>query len=127
MSDDTETAPDIVLLCTDLMFDSRIGGAAQAAGLTVRSTGSADDAVSLASRCGCRLLILDLTVAGLSTGDVMTRLQAECAADTRPRVIAFGPHVQSGKLEAAREAGCDQVLTRGQFDAWLNELLQASG
>jgi hypothetical protein len=47
-------------------------------------------------------------------------------AETRPKVIAFGAHVQTGLLEAARAAGCDEVLPRSRFSAQLPELLKES-
>jgi hypothetical protein len=37
------------------------------------------------------------------------------AASAATRVIAFGPHVHEDRLAAARAAGCDSVLSRGQF------------
>jgi DNA-binding NarL/FixJ family response regulator len=39
------------------------------------------------------------------------------------RVIAFGSHVDRDLLDAARAAGCDQVLPRSQFFSRLRELL----
>ncbi len=41
----------------------------------------------------------------------------------RGRIVAFGPHVQVEKLRAARLAGCDQVVTRGQVHRDLRGLL----
>jgi hypothetical protein len=35
----------------------------------------------------------------------------------RPRVAAYGPHVKEHLLTAAAEAGCDIVLSRGEFHA----------
>jgi hypothetical protein len=40
-----------------------------------------------------------------------------------PRFVAFGPHVQEARLQAAVEAGCNPVLSRGQLTARLNEYL----
>jgi len=44
-------------------------------------------------------------------------------AEHRPRVIAFGPHIQTARLEGARAAGCDVVLSRGQISANLTQWL----
>jgi hypothetical protein len=41
------------------------------------------------------------------------------------RVIAFGSHVDADLLEAARAAGCDEVLPRSKFFARARELLAA--
>lgn len=41
-------------------------------------------------------------------------------------IIAFGPHVHVAKLEAAKEAGCSQVLTRGQFHQATARIISAA-
>ena len=41
-------------------------------------------------------------------------------------MIAYGPHVDEAVLADAAEAGCDQVLTRGQFNKQYPELLQGA-
>ena len=41
------------------------------------------------------------------------------------RVIAFGSHVDTALLAAAREAGCDEVLPRSKFFAHATELLSS--
>ena len=53
----------------DLMFDSRISGAAQAQGLTIESVATAAAATELAARGGCRVVVADLTVpVGMGSG-----------------------------------------------------------
>lgn len=37
--------------------------------------------------------------------------------------VAFGPHVQEQRLQAARDAGCQQVLSRGQLDSQIDRLI----
>jgi len=46
------------------------------------------------------------------------------AATRRIPLVAFGPHVEEAALEAARAAGADQVLTRGQLQRGLARVLQ---
>jgi len=46
------------------------------------------------------------------------------AATRRIPLVAFGPHVDSAALDAARDAGADQVLTRGQLQRGLARVLQ---
>jgi hypothetical protein len=45
------------------------------------------------------------------------------------RVLAFGPHIEKSTLQAARDAGADEVLTRGAFDHHMDAVLMklASG
>ncbi len=39
------------------------------------------------------------------------------------QVVAFGPHVQEQRLQSAHGAGCDQVLTRGQLNKQIDQLM----
>lgn len=56
---------------------------------------------------------------GTSSGD-----DAPATIDpTRVRILAFGPHVNKDLLQQARDAGADDVLPRGAFDANLAEIL----
>ncbi|MGE0607194.1 MAG: hypothetical protein AB7O62_08890, partial [Pirellulales bacterium] len=66
------------------------------------------------------LVLLDLA-ARFELADVMAELQSR---SPRPKVIAFGPHGQVDRLQAAAAAGCDAVLSRGEFHARLGEILQ---
>jgi hypothetical protein len=40
------------------------------------------------------------------------------------RIVAFGPHVQTARLQNARDAGCDQVWTKGQWPEALGRMLR---
>lgn len=112
--------PFVVLLSQDLFLGSRIEGAAAQAGLAVATAASVGEAAEHASRGGCRGILLDLAAPGVSAVDLMSAL----AAERRVPVIAYGPHVATGRLEEAREAGCDRVLVRGQFMGRLAEILE---
>jgi CheY-like chemotaxis protein len=46
------------------------------------------------------------------------------SATRRFPILAFGPHVDSEALELARALGADRVVTRGQLQARLAEILQ---
>ena len=85
------------------------------------------DASALAAKAGelsPRLVILDLSTPRLDVSGTIGSLTADASA--RPMIIAFGPHVHEALLAAAREAGCDRVLSRGQFHAQVDELLKAA-
>jgi len=43
----------------------------------------------------------------------------------RAITIAFGPHVQTRRLAAAEQAGCRQVLSRGQLSSQIERLMSA--
>ena len=59
------------------------------------------------------VVVVDLTRPGVV--DVLT--------DVQGRVIGFANHTARDVMEAARAAGCEQVLPRSDFFARLDELL----
>lgn len=73
---------------------------------------------------GVDMVILDLTTSRLNVAEAIAQLRA--LSKPPKSIIAYGPHVQEAALQAAQEAGCDLVLTRGQFNAQMDELLARS-
>jgi hypothetical protein len=65
--------------------------------------------------------LLDLNSPGVNPVVVVPQLKA--LANPPKAIIAFGPHVHEAKLADAKAAGCDLVLTRGQFDAQMDKLI----
>ena len=106
-------APEGLLLADDLIFTSRITGTARGLGLTVRAARSADALVELARQAPPRAVLIDLSNPGLVLPELLRRLAEVCP--TMPRVVAYGSHVDTATLRAAREAGCDPVLPRSKF------------
>jgi CheY-like chemotaxis protein len=105
--------PEGLLLCDDLIFTSRITGTARGLGLTVRAARSADALIELARQSPPRGVLIDLANPGLVLPELLRRLAEVCPA--MPRVVAYGSHVDTATLKAAREAGCDPVLPRSKF------------
>jgi DNA-binding NarL/FixJ family response regulator len=105
--------PPGLLLSDDLIFTSRITGTARALGLEVRPARTVDGLVDLARQHAPAGVLLDLGFPGLVLGDLLARLGEACGA--RPRVVAYGSHVDAAGLRAARAAGCDLVLPRSKF------------
>jgi CheY-like chemotaxis protein len=101
------------MLCDDLIFFSRVSGAARAAGLTVRMVRSAADLLAAARTESPRGVIVDVHNPGLDLPALLAELKEACP--TMPRVIAYGSHVEAAVLRAARAAGCDRVMPRSQF------------
>ena len=104
--------PDGLVLCDDLIFFSRIAGAARAAGRTVRQAKTSAELLVLARQHAPRGVILDLQNPGLELEPLLAELRVLPAI---PRVIAYGSHVLADALRAARQAGCDRVLPRSRF------------
>lgn len=117
-ADSDQTLP--VALAADLMFASRIRGAAQAAGRDVKlATGEA--ALEDAVRAGAPLVLLDLGRRG-DMPALIRRLKAD-PATASVTVVAFGSHVDAVALTAARAAGADRVMARSAFVKALPGLL----
>lgn len=108
----------LVAACVrDLFFQSRIRVAAGAIGADVRFFRNAAELERITAQRQPGLVILDLSVAGLDPAEVVRAV--------RPvPVLAFGSHKAQAVLDAARRAGCDQVVVNSVMDAHLAELLQ---
>jgi CheY-like chemotaxis protein len=96
-----------------MIFTSRITGTAQALGLKVKPARTVDALRLLVAQQGPRCLIIDLANPGLDVGELLAFLRDK--PTSVPRVIAYGSHVDTATLRAAREAGCDLVLPRSKF------------
>lgn len=112
----------VALLTTDLMQSSQVSGAAQRVGTQLRVFSAADALCSALAAEPARLVVIDLSLPGLDVPALMARLQQLPAGP--PRTLAFGPHVHRDRLAQAREAGCQQVVSRGQFHAEMDGLLR---
>lgn len=113
----------IVLISKDLFFASKVTGTAQALGLQAVSCLSVDRLRELIAGTpdtpAVRSVILDLS-SDIAPSDVASAIPADRAI---PR-IAFGPHVDTARLDAARDAGFDDVMPRSRFSASLPQLLR---
>ena len=80
----------------------------------LRLAADAEAAIDACAIAADLLVIVDLATPGFDVG--VARRAIEGVARIRvPAIVAFGPHVHEASLEAARAAGCDEVLSRGQF------------
>lgn len=111
----------VLFLSSDLMFSSRVVGAAKSVGVPVSLV---PDQLGLVDKltADCQLALVDLSLDRLNLPAAVNAIRA--AAPTT-RIIAYGPHVDEAALLGAKEAGCDEVLTRGQFHKQYVELLTA--
>lgn len=111
----------VLMLTQDLVFSSRVSGSATAAGTPLRVVRSGEELLRDAeAQADLGLVILDLTTPGCDVAGILEHLRQR---QPPPKVVAYAPHVVRGALEQARAAGCDQVLTRGQFHRGIDQLL----
>jgi DNA-binding NarL/FixJ family response regulator len=112
----------VVFLSSDLMFSSRLASAAQSLALKVQLVAQ-PSALGESLSSDCRMLLVDLALDGLDVPSIVTACRS---AAPEARIVAFGAHVNEAALSAATDAGCDLVLTRGQFHKQYAELLRQS-
>lgn len=120
MTDPGAEQPAGLLVCDDLFFTSKVTGTAEALGLKVVEAGSMTAAKERIAAGGIRFAIVDLSLPGLRAADLVAALPA----DDRPPVLAFDSHVNTARMQAARDAGCDEVLPRSRLSAELPDLLK---
>ncbi len=108
-----------LLICGDLFFTSKVTGTAQTLGLRVDDVSNLALATSRlqAGDIGC--VLLDLGTSRVCVADLI----AAMSESERVPIIAFGSHVDTDVLEAARSAGAE-VMPRSQFSATLPDLLR---
>ncbi len=111
----------VVLLSSDLTVLSRVEGAATRVGKKVRIAANESQAAELCNVDEASTLIVDLSMPSIDIAALNVQLKSNKAAATR--VVAFGPHVHEERLAAARNAGCDLVVSRGQFFSQLDAIL----
>jgi starvation-inducible DNA-binding protein len=99
-----------ILLSDDLLFTSRITGHAQALGLRVTVARTPQAVIELAQQHQPGGVLLDLHHPGLDLDQLLRAL-----GTSRPRIVAYGSHVETAMLKAARQVGCELVLPRSAF------------
>jgi hypothetical protein len=104
--------PLVIALCPDLMMRSRIESGLEIAGYRLRVVGGPTRlAEALAEETPACLLI------DLEAGDEAIALIRQLRADDATRDIplaAFAGHTREDLIAAARDAGADPVVARGQ-------------
>lgn len=115
----------ILVLCQNLFFLPRIQNAAGPLGYEVRH--ATDEAGFWDSYLELKpaLVLVDLEGNRATWTGVVRDLQEQ--PQPRPRIVAFGPHVDVAALALARELGCDAVLTKGEFSSSLHQIVQSRG
>lgn len=107
----------IVLISEDLMMSSTVSSAVRAEGGTFRFVGSVERANVKLEGNDCELLLVDLQAANLDWEGL-----AELVGKV-PRAIGYAQHVNVDILRRGRELPFEKVLTRGQMNAAVAEIV----
>ena len=120
----------VVYCCQDLIFATKIRSTAESLGVTTRPV---RDATMLENRFdriddGKPHDPVTALMVDLDTGqEGLALLEQAKRHDPNLPVVAFGAHVATELLQAARDRGADFVLPRSAFTARLPELLRRFG
>jgi CheY-like chemotaxis protein len=111
-----------LLLSRDLIFTSKVTGTARALGHVVLVAGDRAVASRIIEERSPRVVFIDLAAGDLGAAPALTALKE--AAGPKIPFVAFGSHVDTQALDAARAAGCALVLPRSRFSAELPQLIE---
>ena len=108
----------ILLIGRDLIFSSKISGAARNAGRISRGVRSLEDLKQgLAEQV--THVVLDLNVTGI---DIPQAIKIVQATNPAPRLLAYYSHVETEVAREARNLGVSEIYARSKFVQMLPEL-----
>lgn len=114
---------NITAIVNDLIFMTKIRNTAEYLGLTVGFV-SSEGQVDRYSK-NCELIVVDLESDFINPIDIIERLKAN-PETASTRLIAYLSHAGSNLKAQALAAGCDEVLSRYEFNSNLREILQSA-
>ena len=117
-----------MILCVvdDLMFSIKISTAAKALGVPMYFERNAAMVVERVRDKQPALVIFDLNSTTLRPLDAIAALKSDPVLRQVP-TLGYVSHVQTDVIQAARDAGIDQVLARSAFTERLGEILSTPG
>lgn len=101
-----------IVVSNDLFFSGSLCERAKVLGKSLEML-SLEAALTFKEPQAVSLLLIDLSSL---KGDIASAIGALKQHLASARLVAFGPHVHEALLQTAREAGCDEVVTRGQLN-----------
>lgn len=114
--------PTGLLLSRDLIFTAKITGTARELGRRVLTAGNSALAASMIDQWKPKVVFVDLAAGELVSPPALLAYRQAAGVDTA--FVAFGSHVDTAALDAARAAGCDPVLPRSRFTIELPDLIR---
>jgi CheY-like chemotaxis protein len=110
------------LLCRDLIFTTKVVSTARELGYRVAVAGDWKLAAAMVEHSLPRVVFVDLAAGEIARPEALAALQQ--LAGPKTAFVAFGSHVDTAALAAARAAGCTAVMPRSKFSAELPELIR---
>ncbi len=115
----------ILFVGQNLVFLGRVENLAEPLGYDVRRATSETAFWDSFGSSPPALILVDLEGDEAVWGKVLEGIHRQESA--KSRVVAFGPHENVAAMERARSLGCDQVLSKGEFNRDLPKIISAGG
>ncbi|HLG59925.1 MAG TPA: hypothetical protein VI485_31590 [Vicinamibacterales bacterium] len=115
----------IVCAVDDLIFSIKISTAAKQLGVAIYFERARDNVLETVREKRPSLVIFDLNSTRLAPMVAIAAIKADPALQ-QVRTLGYVSHVDSDTIEAARQAGVDQVLARSAFSDRLGEILTSA-
>ena len=112
----------ILAVLDDLMFTSKIRTTASHLGVPVTFARSSEAALVEMRKSAPSLVIFDLNNERTDPLGILATMKREPALAAIP-TMGYASHVQVDVINAARQAGVDEVLARSAFTERLSEIL----
>jgi CheY-like chemotaxis protein len=112
---------EILYAVGDMFFASKIKGTADQLGIPAKPARSIEALIESAKN-GPAMIVLDLNNGRFDPIAALRQLKADETLRQIP-VIGFLSHVQVDLQKEAEEAGCDQILPRSKFTAYLADII----
>jgi hypothetical protein len=109
------------LLSRDLIFTSKVTGTARELGYRVIVAGNSALAAAMIDQWRPKVVFVDLAAGELVSTPALIAYRNTAGSETT--FVAFGSHVDTTALDAARDAGCHEVMPRSKFTAELPALI----
>lgn len=108
-----QTSPNI-LVVADLFFASKLKGEVQAAGYEYKAAIGIKSALQRAKDYGPSAIVIELSKENLDFESLITNLREDEATQAIP-LIGFCGHMDTQKLQRAKELGCKATCSNGQI------------
>ena len=115
----------ILAVLDDLMFTSKIKTTASQLGVPIAFARSADGALAEMRKAAPSLVVFDLNNTRINPVAIVAAMKADPAL-AGVRTVGYASHVQVDVINAARQAGVDEVMARSAFAQNLAAVLGTS-
>ena len=115
------TTNTILVVSQNLIFLPKIENSAASHGIRVRLTATESKFAEIYKLTVVPLVLIDLEGSRKTWTSVVEKLTD---STSKPKIVAYGPHSDVELLNSAKLSGCDEVLTKGQFNNSLPSIVK---